>query len=223
MASVTEPATKASPRERLLDTAIRMLAEGGPETLQARRLAAEVGLSTMAVYTHFGGMPQLINEIAREGFVRFGRRLENAPRTDDPVADLLELGLAYRDHAWENPQLYRLMFGVTAPDTRQAAPAPFAGDLPESEAAFAHLVGAVTRIIASGRARAGVPARAAAQIWSAIHGYVLLEIAGYFGTDGRGDEEVLLPLGVKLAIGAGDTPEAAARSAALIAARRTPG
>jgi AcrR family transcriptional regulator len=223
MASVTEPATKASPRERLLDTAIRMLAEGGPETLQARRLAAEVGLSTMAVYTHFGGMPQLINEIAREGFVRFGRRLENAPRTDDPVADLLELGLAYRDHAWENPQLYRLMFGVTAPDTRQAAPAPFAGDLPESEAAFAHLVGAVTRIIASGRARAEEPARAAAQIWSAIHGYVLLEIAGYFGTDGRGVEEVLLPLGVKLAIGAGDTPEAAARSAALIAARRTPG
>jgi AcrR family transcriptional regulator len=225
MARVTDPATKASPRDRLLDTAIRMLAEGGAESLQARRLAAEVGMSTMAVYTHFGGMPQLIREIAREGFIRFGRRLQEAPRGDDPVADLLGLGLAYRDHALENPQLYRLMFGVTAPaGTRQTGTDLTAGagtgDLPESEAAFAHLVEAVTRIIESGRAREEEPVRAAAQIWSAIHGYVLLEIAGYFGEDDRGVEQVLLPLGMKLAIGAGDTPEAAARSATVIAARR---
>lgn len=214
MASVT---TKTSPRDRLLDAAIRVLGETGPESLQARRLAAEVGMSTMAVYTHFGGMPQLIKEIAREGFVRFGRRLQAAPRGDDPVADLLALGLVYRDHAVENPQLYRLMFGVTAPaGTRRAATdlsaGGIAGDLPESGAAFAHLVGAVTRIIESGRAREEDPVRAAAQIWSAIHGYVLLEIAGYFGETGRGVEQVLLPLGTKLAIGAGDAPEAATRS-----------
>jgi hypothetical protein len=91
-----------------------------------------------------------------------------------------------------------------------------AGDLPEGEAVFAHLVDAVTRIIDSGRAREEEPVRAAAQIWSAIHGYVLLEIAGYFGGDDRGVEQVLLPLGTKLAIGAGDTPEAAARSALAV-------
>src|SRR4051794_12714271 len=227
MASVT---TKTSPRDRLLDAAIRVLGETGPESLQARRLAAEVGMSTMAVYTHFGGMPQLIKEIAREGFVRFGRRLQAAPRGDDPVADLLALGLVYRDHAVENPQLYRLMFGVTAPaGTRRAATdltaggsaGGIAGDLPESEAAFAHLVGAVTRIIESGRARDEDPVRAAAQIWSAIHGYVLLEIAGYFGGDDRGVEQVLLPLGTKLAVGAGDPPEAAARSATAARHRAT--
>jgi AcrR family transcriptional regulator len=223
MARVTDPATKASPRDRLLEAAIRLLAEGGPESLQARTLAAEAGTSTMAVYTHFGGMPQLIREIAREGFARFGRRLEEAPRSDDPVADLLGLGLAYRDHALDNPPLYRLMFGVTAPaGTRQAGTdlttATIAGDLPESEAAFTHLVDAVRRIIDSGRARQEDPVRAAAQIWSAVHGYVLLEIAGYFGTDDRGVEQILLPLGTKLAIGAGDTAEAAGRSAT--AARR---
>ena len=175
----------------------------------------------MAVYTHFGGMPQLIREIAREGFVRFGRRLRESPRGDDPVADLLTLGLAYRDHAVENPQLFRLMFGVTAPaGNRRTAAGDYTGDLPESEAAFAHLVGAVTRIIESGRAREEDPVPAAEQIWSAIHGYVLLEIAGYFGADDYGVEKVLLPLGTKLAIGAGDTPEAAARSAAAARNRR---
>jgi AcrR family transcriptional regulator len=218
MTSVT---TKTSPRDRLLDAAIRVLAESGPEGLQARRLAAEVGMSTMAVYTHFGGMPQLIREIAREGFVRFGRRLREAPRSDDPVADLLTLGLAYRDHAVENPQLFRLMFGVTAPaGNRRTAAGDHTGDLPESEAAFAHLVGAVTRVIESGRAREEDPVPAAEQIWSAMHGYVLLEIAGYFGKDDYGVEQVLLPLGTKLAIGAGDTPEAAARSALAARNRR---
>jgi AcrR family transcriptional regulator len=221
--------TRANPRERLLTAAIRMLAEGGPETLQARRLAAEVGMSTMAVYTHFGGMPQLIQELAREGFTRFGRRLEAAPRSADPVADLLSLGVAYRDHALENPELYRLMFGLTAPaGTRLAGRdltvSAVSSDLPEGQAAFDQLVLAVTRIIEEGRARTEEdPVRAAAQMWSAVHGYVLLEIAGYFGEDDRGVEGILLPMATKLAIGAGDSREAAERAAGQVVAGRVAG
>jgi hypothetical protein len=71
------------------------------------------------------------------------------------------------------------------------------------------------RVIASGRVRPEDPALAAAQIWSAIHGYVLLEIAGFF--DGTlGVEQVLRPLAVTLAVGLGDTIEAAERSAARL-------
>ena len=110
-----------SPRDRLLAAAIRLLEDSGPEALQARKLAAEIGASTMAVYTHFGGMRQLIAAIAREGFVRLNGRLAQAPETGDPVADLIELGLAYRDHAVANPQLYRVMFGVTAPGGHRLA------------------------------------------------------------------------------------------------------
>lgn len=236
MASVSDKVTQASPRERLLETAIRMLAERGPEALQARRLAAEVGMSTMAVYTHFGGMPQLIQEMAREGFVRFGRRLEEAPRGDDPVADLVSLGLAYRAHALENPELYRLMFGVTplagtrharadltvAPGAPGAPGSPVSGDLPEGQAAFDQLVAAVTRIAGSGRARDEEdPVHVAAQMWSAVHGYVLLEMAGYFGDGERGVEHILLPMAIKLAVGAGTLPEAA-EQAAERAAERAP-
>lgn len=224
MARVTprKPVTDANPRDRLLEAAIRLLAANGPEALQARRLAAEVGTSTMAVYTHFGGMGQLITEIMREGFIRFGRRMEEIPRGDDAVADLLALGLAYRDHALENPQLYRLMFGVTSPGGRQGgkdlALSAVANALPEGQAAFAQLVAVVTRVIEAGPCEEE-PASAAAQIWSAIHGYVLLEIAGFFGDD-DGVERLLLPLGTKLAVGIGATPEHATRCARLIAAGR---
>jgi AcrR family transcriptional regulator len=213
-----------SPRSRLLEAAMHLLSDGGPEALQARRIAAETGASTMAVYTHFGGMRELIRALAREGFVRFGQRLGQAPRSDDPVADLFMLGLAYRDHALENPQLYRLMFGVTPPDALgrrggELTVSALSSDLPEGGAAFAQLVEAVERTISAGRIRPTDPGMVAAQIWSTIHGYVLLEIAGFFD-DGLGVEQVLLPLGVTLAVGLGDTAEAAERSAARLRGSR---
>jgi AcrR family transcriptional regulator len=219
-----KPATEEQ-RDRLLEAAIRLLAAGGAEVLQARRLAAEVGTSTMAVYTHFGGMGQLITEIMREGFLRFGRCLQAVPRGKDPVADLLALGLAYRDYALENPELYRLMFGVTSPGSRQGGKDPVASTvgtpLPEGQAAFDQLVTVVTRVMEASGPCDEEPASAAAQIWSAVHGYVLLEIAGFFGDDGDPVARFLLPLETKLAVAIGATPEQAARCARLIAARRS--
>ena len=197
--STRQSAAVSGPRGTLVEAGIRVLAGGGPQALQARRLAAEVGMSTMAVYTHFGGMEQLVGEIVREGFVRFGQRLEQAPRDGDPVADLLALGLAYRDWSLANPQLYRVMFGVTAPSGRRGKDPILASDtsaLPEGQAAFAQLVTAMTRVIGAAGPRGEEPSTAAAKVWSAVHGYVLLEIAGYFADADA--ERVLLPLLEKL-------------------------
>ena len=50
----------SSPRERLVEAGTRLLERDGPEALKARKVAAEIGVSTMAVYTHFGGMNGLL-------------------------------------------------------------------------------------------------------------------------------------------------------------------
>jgi AcrR family transcriptional regulator len=210
---------RAGTRERLLEAAIRVLAASGPEALQARKVAAEIGASTMAVYTHFGGMPELTEAIMREGFRRLDARLAAVETTEDPMADLFALGLAYRAYALDNPQLYRLMFGLATPSPRQGARRNVLGadgiptDLAEGQLAFGHLVSALDRVVESGRTRSEDPIRAAAQVWSTVHGFVLLEIAGYFGRDGRGIEQVFLPLGVNLAVGFGDTVTRATESA----------
>lgn len=210
--------TAGEPRERLLLAAIGLLEDDGPEALQARRLAARAGTSTMAVYTHFGGMRQLVEAVAREGFARFARLLAEVPETADPVADLLQLGVAYRDHAVANPQLYRVMFGVSAPGGHRLAGMDMSefmasGQFPEGRDAFGVLVRAVARVIEAGEGSAEEPVGAASQIWSMAHGYVLLEIAGYFGPPGRGVESVFLPLAVKVISGLGHSPESVWRSA----------
>ncbi|OLR94029.1 TetR/AcrR family transcriptional regulator [Actinokineospora bangkokensis] len=194
----------AEARERLVAAALRLLADGGPDAVQARKVAAEVGASTMAVYTHFGNMGRLVDAIAAAGFGLLGDRLAAVPRTEDPVADLAALGLAYRAHAQENPDLYRVMFGVTAIGGHRPRTAdPTAGGDPGGVAlrAFTHLVDAVAAVVDAGLVRRVDPAQLAAQLWSALHGFVLLEIAGFHGDDGV--ERVLAPMTVNLLAGAG--------------------
>jgi AcrR family transcriptional regulator len=212
----------SGPRGRLLAAAIRLLEDGGPEALQARKVAAEIGASTMVVYTHFGGMRQLIAAIAREGFARLSGRLAQVPETGDPVADLFGLGAAYRAHAVANPQLYRVMFGVTTPGGYRLV----TGDMNElmssgrdpGRAAFGYLVRGVTRVIQAGSGTGEDAVQVASQIWSATHGYVLLEMAGFFGSGGHGQQDVWLPLTVKIIAGLGHSADAVHRSARQAAA-----
>lgn len=188
----------------LVEAAIQLLAERGPQALQARRLATAAGTSTMAVYSRFGGMPELVRAVAREGFVRLGRHLDAIPHSDDSVADLLRIAGAYRRSALENPHLYNVMFDGAM------------HDLDQGRKAFDYLVRAASRAIEAGRFEPTQPITVAAQLWSAMHGYVLLELAGYFGDKGRGATDVLAPLATALVIGLGDSPERARASAASI-------
>src|SRR5688572_9009901 len=101
-------------RERLVAGALTVLEHGGIDALRARELTAQAGVSTMAVYTHFGGMPGLVDEVVLEGLRRFAAAVRAAaPETDDPLRDLIRGGVAYVTFALANPQLYRLMFGLS--------------------------------------------------------------------------------------------------------------
>ncbi|SNR74931.1 transcriptional regulator, TetR family [Haloechinothrix alba] len=200
-------------RSQLVAAAVSLLAEEGPGVIQARRLAREVGASTMAVYHYFGGMPQLLTAVREEGFRRLDARLSEVAITDDPVTDIGRLGLAYRQVAWENPHLYDLMFGLSTPGGyRPEAHAPPAeSDGSSSQRAYTHLVDAAARAIRAGRVREQDPDSVAAQFWSVLHGYVTLELSGHLDQlDGL--NQVLIPMGINHLVGLGDAPEDATNS-----------
>src|ERR1700754_3281426 len=100
---------------RLVDEAARLLTDHGPAGLSLRKLAAAAGVSTMPVYTLFGDKQGLLAAMHREGFRRLGAALLAAPRSDDPLADVIALGLAYREAALAGPHLYGLLFGRMTP------------------------------------------------------------------------------------------------------------
>lgn len=195
-----------SPRERLIEAGTRLLDSEGPEALQARKVAAEIGASTMAVYTHFGGMNGLLEAIVSAAFERFGVALASAPKTDDPMTDFFSMGYAYREFALASPQRYRLMFGLAAPQKLHVP------ELPLATAAFDQLVAVVERIVASGRIRRDDAGELAGRIWSMIHGVVLLELVGTFEQDGRALTRILGPMTIDMFVGMGDSRDAAERS-----------
>src|ERR1017187_8852842 len=105
------PPTSADPhlRERIINTAAQLLATEG--AVSARRLARELGTSTMVVYTHFGGMDELTRQVMRRGFADFGTELDRGAVTDDAVADWMTYLWSYRRFALREPHLYGVMFG----------------------------------------------------------------------------------------------------------------
>jgi AcrR family transcriptional regulator len=204
-----------------LDAAIDLLDENGPDALQTRKVAGAAGTSTMAVYTHFGGMQPLIAAVAEEGLRQFDEAL-TMPPTDDPVADLVAIGTAYRRYAIERPHMYRLMFGSTSAHGINA-PAEnvltlTVADIERRYPSFGQLVRAVHRSMLAGRITVGaahddaVVVATAAQVWALIHGFVMLELAGYYGADGAAVGPVLATMTSNLLVALGDLPERAKQS-----------
>lgn len=215
--------TSLSVRDRLVAAALSVLERDGPAAIQARTVAGEIGASTMAVYTHFGGMPTLIEAMMREGLARFAEHTRAVAHTDDPMADLIAGGLAYGEFAMQNPQLYRLLFGLSdiGRVDKLLAGGATPWDLAEGVDALSVLVAAVERVIEAGRIRSQDPTAAATQILSATHGFVLLTMGGFIDTQGL--QDVMAPMAVNLMVGLGDTRRRAERSlAAAMKARVSP-
>ena len=165
---VDDRSEKADARAALIDTAARLIATEGPAALTLRRLADEVGTSTMAIYTHFGGMPELRRALRREGWARLTARLERVGATADPVADLGMLGRAYYENAISDRHLYRVTFLEQPLDDADAA---------LGSQAFGSLVAGVQRCIEAGRFEEADPAELATEFWALGHGVITLQLA----------------------------------------------
>ena len=161
-------------RERLRQRATEIISTHGQRALSVRGLASDVGTSTAAVYTLFGGKKGLLAAVYRDAFRRLAARLADVNVSDEPMEDIVRLGLAYRRAALDDPAGYQVIFGgglgpedVTVEDARAAA------------LTFDALLDAVRRAVAAGRFPATPDAASiATALWANVHGLVSLELIG---------------------------------------------
>lgn len=165
-------ADEQNARTRTLEAAARLLGSDGPGGLSVRAIAAEAGLSTMGIYHYFGGKDGIVEALYVDGFQGLEDALEAVPRTDDPLADIENLSLAYAQYARSRPTYYEIMFSRPVPG-------------------FQPSQAAVVRAMRSWRALADTferaeeaglltlpAADAALLIWSSGHGLLMLQLAG---------------------------------------------
>jgi AcrR family transcriptional regulator len=169
----------------------------------------------MVVYSHFGGIPELTRAVIDQGFRELEAAFSQLPVTDDAIADLAVLALTCRRVARDNPHLYDLMFGLSTRGSYrplQAAHSGANGQSPAFRTAYAHVAEACARLVKSGRVNQQDPDGITAQLWSFVHGFITLELAETFVSFDDPVRQVLLPLGVNVSVGLGDTRERAEAS-----------
>lgn len=99
-------------REVLISSALEILKEGTLQDLSLRALARKAGVSQTAPYRHFEDKEALIVVLIQEGSAILQENIAIASQlTDDPVEQLINLGIAYYDFSQDHPAHFRLMFG----------------------------------------------------------------------------------------------------------------
>jgi len=217
--STARTGARLSPEEvvrRLVEAATRLLADKGPGEIKARSVADAAGVSAAAVYYHLGGMPELLEAVADNGFRNLGRAFDALAADGDPVTHLFAMALAAREVAQSNPHLYDLMFGLSSRGSYRPPGQRLASSNGRSEAfqsVYAHLALACDRLLKSGRVTTEEsPDGIAGQLWSCVHGFISLEIGGQFSSFSDPVKQVLLPATVNILVALGDTRERADQS-----------
>ena len=157
--------------DSLIDSAMQILNDSGPDGLTVRAVAANAGVAPMGVYSRFGGKPGLLEALFVQGFEQLDRAVGDASGPDS-LARLRNGCRAYRTFAVTNPQVYELMFKqMKELDLKPES-------LERAAEAFGQLVGRVADAMEAGLLAPGDSVDVAQQIWSGLHGGVSLELVG---------------------------------------------
>jgi AcrR family transcriptional regulator len=159
--------TREEQREQLVAASLRVVAEHGPAELTVRRIAEAAGMSTMAVYSGFGGRAGVLEALYQRAFDMLGQALRAVAAVPSVADYLLDVACAYRAFALAGPSRYAFMFSGAVPDFTPSE------ELRTSvlEAMSTPLLGPV-----------GGDLRKAYVLWGTMHGLVGLELAGVLAT-----------------------------------------
>lgn len=102
------PAAKQELREKILREAVHLFADEGYAAFTMRKLAQRIGYTATTIYAYFENKDELMYAIITAGYETLRDYLTVNER--EPVARLHAIGRAYLDFAFENPELYKLMF-----------------------------------------------------------------------------------------------------------------
>ncbi|MEL6673142.1 MAG: TetR/AcrR family transcriptional regulator [Bacteroidota bacterium] len=106
---------KAEMRQRIIDAGRHMLLEEGYEQTSIRKIAKHIEYSPGTIYLYFKNKDELFFAIHEEAFRQMNKQMAHAMKHEHPVERLNALGEAYLTFAFDNPELYDLMFVEESP------------------------------------------------------------------------------------------------------------
>lgn len=166
-----------SSREKILRTTDRIFRAEGLPGVTTRRVAAELGITAMAIYRHFQNKDELIQALVESGFQIWENRLAAAVDEKKPYKRLTNTLRAYREFATDERRYFELMYLIPrgevplAPTSLAASPSP----------SFSAVIAAVHECMNDGKLASDDPAQVILLVWTTAHGLIALHFTGRFG------------------------------------------
>jgi AcrR family transcriptional regulator len=135
--------TAVPTRDRIIEAAAALLAEGGREAVSTRAVGAAAGVQAPTIYRLFGDKQGLLDAVAGHAFAGYVRSKSTLARTADPVDDLRRGWDLHVGFGLAHPAFYALVYGEPRPGV----------ETPAAREAAAILAGQVRRIAEAGRLR----------------------------------------------------------------------
>lgn len=169
---------KASTRDRLVEAATGLLAEGGVAAVTLREIGRRAGVSHNAPYKHFASKEELLAAVAAAHLRRGQAGALRALRARSPADALRFMLHGFVRNALSHPDLFRLTYGSWSVSSAELSEA--------ADAARGALVQAVRATQEDGDLPAGDPDRVAALLLALAHGAVDLALSGHLSRAGKG-------------------------------------
>ncbi len=167
-------------RDEIVLAAVELLERHGPADMTVRKITAKVGVSRIAVYTVFDSMAGLVAAVVDYGFAALAAEYRTLDEQPTGLGDVWVGAQTTRDFALAHRHLFAVMFAAESFGGYQRTGA----DLDQGREALRHMHRACKKARASGELPlAQSDWDATRQLWVTIHGYLMLELAGYFALD----------------------------------------
>ncbi len=101
------PPTKRFQRDEIIDTAYKIVEKEGFTSVNARRIAKELGGSVQPIYHNFATMEELNKDDFDKIYKKYQDTMKNAIDEEHPY---LAKGIAYVKFAKEFPEFYKIIF-----------------------------------------------------------------------------------------------------------------
>ena len=200
---------RAHVRQEVKQAALHQLAESGPAAVSVSAIGKQLGVSGPALYRYFTSRDELLTELVIDAYHDLADALSaaagHAPKLD-PRARLEALARGYRSWAVAQPHRYRLLYGPPLP----GYDAHVQRLVEAAQASMNVLVEIVRKLGPSEATSSGQPlasqlsswayahnldidpttALRAVLVWTRLHGFVSLEIAGNYASMGMDPDPV---------------------------------
>jgi len=162
---------KDETRCNILVAALDIVKEEGWQAMSMRKIADKIEYTAPIIYEYFANKDAILTELTRKGYCILTQKLTEAKsQHEQPEQQLEAMWLAYWNFAFEEKQLYQLMFGV------EMNCCVFQNTCPDLQAPANMIREVIANILDTDEPSEEWIARKYYTFWSVVHGLISINL-----------------------------------------------